>query len=68
MVRKKEQRQKGREKTTLEIIGNTMHPKKVGPIYKQIAFNQLAFSESKSNPFFLKNTVSFRSIIKVDFE
>lgn len=63
MVRKKEQRQKGREKTTLEIIGNTMHPKKVGPIYKQIAFIQLAFSESKSNLFFLKNTLSLSEVL-----
>ena len=63
MVRKKEQRQKGTEKTTLEIIGNTMHPKKVGPIYKQIAFIQLAFSESKSNLFFLKNTLSLSEVL-----
>ena len=63
MVRKKEQRQKGREKTTLEIIGNAMHPKKVGPIYKQIAFIQLAFSESKSNLFFLKNTLSLSEVL-----
>lgn len=63
MVRKKEQRQQSREKTTLEIIGNTMHPKKVGPIYKQMVFIQLAFSESKSNPFFLKNTLSLSEVL-----